>query len=162
MQWKGPDFRTFNFTFDLVSSSAEEAETLNKIIWWFKKYVHTPSKALDGVMVQPPLWNIKFVDGKDQVATIQNTNGITDPQIPGLNVSNVGNVGNKYLFQLKDCAITSFDVDYTSKGSSFHGPDASGNGNHAPTNVKLTISFTETAILTQEDFEATYPNRATN
>jgi len=113
-------------------------------------------------MVQPPLWNIKFVDGKDQVATIQNTNGITDPQIPGLNVSNVGNVGNKYLFQLKDCAITSFDVDYTSKGSSFHGPDASGNGNHAPTNVKLTISFTETAILTQEDFEATYPNRATN
>ncbi len=147
VQWKGPEFRTFTFTYDLVATSGLEAEKLNEIIWTFKKYVHTSSSAYEGSMRQPPLWNILFAD-----KTNESSNAITGAtQWPG----------NKFLFQLKDCAITSFEVDYTTKGNVFHRQGLDGQGFHAPNGVKLTFQFTETMVLTQKDYGNTYPNRVT-
>lgn len=147
VQWKGPEFRTFTFTYDLVATSGLEAEKLNEIIWTFKKYVHTSSSAYDGSMRQPPLWNILFAD-----KTNESSNAITGATTwPG----------NKFLFQLKDCAITSFEVDYTTKGNVFHRQGLDGQGFHAPNGVKLTFQFTETMVLTQKDYGDTYPNKVT-
>jgi hypothetical protein len=153
VQWKGPEIRTFTFSFELVASSGQEADDLNKIIWYFKKYMHTSGAYNDLTLPQPPLWNIKFVDagqfnsGKRQNLDVEDFSA---------------NPGNKYLFQLKDCAMTSFDVDYTAKGNAFHDGDIYKKGYHAPNGVRLTMAFTETSILTQGDFYESYPGIATN
>ena len=143
VQWKGPEIRTFSFTFELIASSGKEADIINRIIWTFKKFMHTPDSytSMTGLR-QPPLWNIKFVDA------VQNSGGSAA-------------AGNKYLFQLKDCAMSDFSVDYTNKGNAFHSTGLDGKGFHAPNGVKISISFTETSILTQEDFGQDYQEKAT-
>lgn len=159
VMWKGPEFRTFTFSFELVPSNGEESDSLNQIIWVFKKYMHTPSGFSEATLNQPPLWNVKFVDAKSKGnlgSTLANQNG-----------QKATNPGNPYLFQLKDCAMTSFDVDYTIKGNAFHMKDLKdGRGFHAPNGVKITIGLTETSILTQWDYGkdstgAYDPNNAT-
>lgn len=135
LMWKAPDFRQFTFTYELTAKNGAEAESLNQIIYWFKRYIHTPSNAGDIVLKQPPLWRIKFNSSIDTSTS-----------------------GNRFLFQVEDCAITAIDVDYTNKGIAFHRPDLDGDGEYAPNGVKLTISFTEMVILTQNSFGEAYPS----
>lgn len=138
--WNSPDFRTFSFSFDLVPVNGSEAEDLNQIIYWLKRYIHTPS-APDAITLDyPPLWDIEFVDS-------QNFSSQSKP--------------NKFLFKTSECAITNINVDYTAKGKVFHRVGEDNNGYHAPNGVKISISFMETKILTQKDFGDTYSNEAT-
>ena len=146
VQWRGPQLRHFDFTFECVPHSGAEADTLNQIIWTLKKYIHSPSGQFSPNLEQPPIWNIKFADRDNMEA--KETGGSSWP-------------ANKYLFELKNFAITNLRVDYTKFGSVFHSADSTGAGLHAPNGVELTISMMETEILTQADFSETYPNKAT-
>lgn len=139
MNWNAPDFRDFTFTFDLTPKSGKEAETLNKIIYYFKKYIHTPSGPRSITLEYPPLWDIHFVDRR----------------------SFASGEGNKFLFTTKECAVTNVSVDYTAKGKVFHSADENGLGEKAPNGVKLTVSFVETSILTQADFGEDYSDKVT-
>jgi len=132
LNWNAPDFRSFSFSWELVPSSGKEAEELNQIIYWLKRYIHTPSSSTDTTLDYPPLWDINFMDA---TTTAQE---------------------NKFLFKLKECAITNIAVDYTAKGNVFHRTGKDGLGHHAPNGVKLTVAFTETKILTQNDFGDSY------
>lgn len=132
LQWQSPEFRTFSFYWELLPTNADDSEELNKVIYNLKKYMHSPSGPGSFVLRQPPLWNIKILDKSK------------------LSVKD----GNRFLFQMKDCAITNIQVDYFDKGAIFHGVDAK--GGHAPNGVRLQISFTETSILTQNDFRGSY------
>lgn len=123
LNWQAPDFRSFSFTYDLIPHSAKESEELNKIIYYFKKYIHTPSAPGSITLQYPPLWDIHFVDK-----------------------ANMNGSGNKYLFKIMESAITEVSVDYTVNGNVFH------RDTKAPNGVKLSISFTENKILTQSDF----------
>ena len=147
VQWKGPELRRFDFTFDCVPHSGAEADVLNEIIWTLKKYVHTPTTtAFGAALEQPPIWNIKFADRDN------------------MEVNSAGTKvwpGNKYLFQLKNFAINNVRVDYTKFGNVFHNVDSKGAGHHAPNGVEITLSMIETEILIQKDFEDTYPDHVT-
>lgn len=137
-EYKGPELRSFTFSWDLVPTTGAEADALNKIIWTLKKYIHTPSSAFDGMLAQPPIWDIGFIDR-----------------------INSDRSANKYLFQLKDCAISSLDINYFANGRAFHGEGSDKTGFHAPNGVNITIQFTETTILTQNDFGQNYTDKAT-
>lgn len=134
LNWNAPDFRTFSFSWELMPMSGSESDDLNQIIYWLKRYIHTPSNRQAVTLDYPPLWDIHFVDAYAAKG-----------------------VGNKYLFTTKECAITDISVDYTAKGKAFHRVGKDGKGFHAPNGVTLSISFSETTILTQEDFGTTYP-----
>lgn len=137
LNWQTPDFRSFSFTWDLVPTAGQEAEDLNQIIYWLKRYIHTPSAPSEITLQYPPLWDIHFVDSS--------AGSIND------------GIGNKFLFTTKECAITNISVDYTSKGNVFHRTGTDGKGHHAPNGIRLSIQFTETSILTQSDFGTAYP-----
>jgi hypothetical protein len=139
LNWKAPDFRSFSFNWLLVPNSAEEAETLNEILYWMKRYIHTPSAPDSATLKYPPLWDIKFVD----------STGINSKK------------GNKFLFETKKCAITDITIDYNSIGNAYHRANKDGLGHHAPNGIKLTVSFTETVIITQNDYKSSYTNIAT-
>lgn len=139
LNWKSPDFRSFSFTWELVPSSGKEAEILNQVLYWLKRYIHTPSDPSDITLKFPPLWDIIFVDSQ------------------GLN----GNAGNKFLFRAKQCAITDINVEYNTKGNAYHRVGEDGQGYQAPNGIKLSISFTETTILTQKDFGDSYSDNST-
>lgn len=135
LNWSAPDFRSFTFTWELTPSSGKEAEELNQIIYWVKRYIHSPSDSNDITLKYPPLWNIRFIDAQSDKRN-----------------------GNKFLFKTDQCAITNVSVDYTAKGNVFHRVGEDGQGFHAPNGIRLSISFTETKILTQSDFDISgYP-----
>lgn len=140
----GHDLRTFQFTWDLVSTSDTEADVLNETLFYIKKMIHSPSPNDAPALTNPPLWNIQIVHKQ---GTKPNDGGLFT-QVPA------GFGPNKYLFNLKSCAVTDVSIDYTSKGLAFHKTGSSGTGTHAPVSVRLTISFTETTINTQEQFVA--------
>lgn len=142
LNWKAPDFRSFSFSWELVPSSAEEAESLNEIIYWMKRYIHSPSGPTESTLKYPPLWDIQFVDSRGG--------------------SGVGNKqANKFLFETKECAITDISIDYNAFGNAYHRGDENGIGYHAPNGIKLSISFTETRIITQTDYGDSYKHKST-
>ena len=55
---------------------------------------------------------------------------------------------SKYLFDIKNSVLTSFDVDYHGQGGDFYHDI---NGVKAPVGVKLSMSFLETSIMARED-----------
>lgn len=140
LNWKSPDFRSFSFSWNLVPSSGKESESLNQIIYWMKRFIHTPSAPNASTLKYPPLWDVNFVDN---TGLNPNTNG------------------NKFLFKMKECAITSISVDYNGNGNSYHRMGIDEQGFQAPNGIKLTIGLTETKILTQHDFNTGYSDKPT-
>ena len=138
LNWNAPDFRSFTFTYELTPANGEEAESLNEIIYWLKRFIHTPSAPGSATLLYPPLWDIHFIDA----------------------TAGDGKSPNKFLFKTEECAITGVSVDYLAKGRVFHRTGEDGKGYHAPNGVKISIAFTETKILTQNDFGNTYSSNS--
>ena len=138
LNWNAPDFRSFTFTYELTPANGEEAESLNEIIYWLKRFIHTPSAPGSATLLYPPLWDIYFIDA----------------------TAGDGKSPNKFLFKTEECAITGVSVDYLAKGRVFHRTGEDGKGYHAPNGVKISIAFTETKILTQNDFGNTYSSNS--
>lgn len=89
--FQGPQLRPFNFTFKMSPRNSEEAQTVKKIINFFKKNMAT--KKDNFIFLKAPrVFKIKYVYG----ATFQ--------EHPGMNL-------------IKMCALTNCSVDYTPLGT---------------------------------------------
>lgn len=128
LEWRGPQQRTFSFTWDLNPNSHDEAKKMQEVVKTFKVNMHTRTAAYgenDSIMLQqPPLWTLEFMRKTD-------------------------NKENDFLFKVGHSALTSLDIEYTPHGHAFH-------FDGAPLGIKIHAQFTETLILTQQDFNQNY------
>lgn len=96
MEWRGPQQRTFSFTWDLKPLNNEDSDSIQRILWNFKRCMHTTSPVYSQFSLQQPyLWNMKFC--------IKNENS-----------------ENPFLFKVRDAALTSLDIENTPHGHAFH------------------------------------------
>lgn len=133
--YSGPNFRTFSFDWVLSPASKEEAQSINKIIWYFKKYMHTASGIDDMFFAYPGFCTIKFMD-KD-----------------GKNIP--------YLFGMKECAITRVNVQYERKFHTDGAPVAVRlSVDFLETALFTQNDFSDSYIQDQIDFDVDVSNKS--
>ena len=124
--FQGISFRAFQFEFSLRARSENEIEEIHKIVQNFRAY-SKPSfegeKGSSTVFKYPHEFRIEFLTK---------------------NGSNDSYETNKYLPEIKYCVCTNV-------GSNFGGDVWRTFRGGAPTEVKLTLDFQETELITQED-----------
>lgn len=120
----GVEFRTFQFSFQLMAKNPEESESIRQIIKFFKKHMHPSIK---GGAAGSGRW---LLYPKNFDITM---NAPID--------------GNIHMFEIKTSALKSVEVDYAGSGT----PSFFNAG--APVDVRLDLQFQELTWLTQEDFE---------
>lgn len=92
LTYEGSNIRQFELTFQLVASSAKEAETIRTIEHTFRKYMYAKREG-DFALKYPPLFRVKFMKGKKV---------------------------NKFLPFLIDSYLTSMNATYNSDGNMYH------------------------------------------
>lgn len=129
LMYDSPSFRTFSFSWILSPKNADEADDINKLIWYLKRSMHP--KTLGESAEESMIWMCPdFLDFKF----------ILDGGTPGM--------ANTWLPLLKRSAITNVSVNYETK---FHG-SSKGHSAGSPAATSLTIDLLETVLLTQSDF----------
>lgn len=126
MIYRGSHFRTFSLEFLFTPVSGVEAETVREIIHLFKFFaaptvgigVATVKEAM--FLTPPALFQVKFMKN---------------------------NAENKNLPKYTDCVLDDISVDYAPNGFAVHTPDALGQGDGAPIQTHLTLTFQEVEIL---------------
>ena len=115
----GPQLRSFGFTFKFSPRSAKEAKTLIKVIRFFKQGMAAQKKD-NGLFLQAPYtWVLEYLHkGRS----------------------------HKYLNQFKECAMQSFNVNYTPDGNYFTFRDGE------ITAYKLTMGFGELEPIFANDY----------
>jgi hypothetical protein len=111
-------FRSHSFSYDFVPRNFEEQNSLNDIIFMFKTAMLPDYVKGNHFFKYPAKFDIKLTDD------------------------------SKYLFDIKNSVLTSFDVDYHGQGGDFYHDI---NGIKAPVGVKISMSFLETSIMARED-----------
>lgn len=93
--YRSPDFRSFNFSYKLMPTNKQEAETIRLIGKEFKLGMHPSFAAAfeDNVFKYPDVWRI------------------TIPQ-------------DKYLFKMLTCALTNMNINFHSEGTKSYFRDA--------------------------------------
>jgi hypothetical protein len=92
LTYEGANIRQFELSFQLVASSAKEAETIRVIEHTFRKYMYAKKEG-DFALKYPPLFRVKFMKGKKV---------------------------NKFLPFLFDSYLTGLNVTYNSDGNMYH------------------------------------------
>lgn len=98
--FQGPTLRPFNFTYKLSPRSPEEAKRALMIIRMFKQSMAVQRTTTNLFLQSPNLYRLSFVDGR------RNTNA-----------NEGGDNPHKYLPRIKECALLSFNVNYTPDGT---------------------------------------------
>ena len=145
--YQGPGgFRIFNYSFVMSPESQAEAETIAKIVHYFKYYMHPgipssdPSKANINSSV-----TLSYPEEFKITARVKN-------------VSDAGTTGEplsarvKPLFKIDHCFLESLSVDYSTSG----GPVFIVDGITAPATTSLTLQFKETVLMTKEKIREGY------
>ena len=112
MLYKQPNFKRFNFSWTLAPKNQQESQNLNDIVKEFKNNMLPSSEG-------------NFFGTSNQ---LKYPNVVTPSFQPN----------SKYLFNFKDCAIESVNVDYTGAGI-----PAFFKNSQAPAEIKLRISLIE-------------------
>lgn len=136
------DFRTFEFTFNLMARNREESETIRKIIKILKYGMHPSAQSLEIPSVNIPL-----------------SGGLATPTLSGKIFWNYPNVFDvylatpslRYMFNISRSVLEDVEVNYT-------GSDAATffKGTGAPVHIELTLRFKETEVLTKERIKEDY------
>ena len=92
LTYEGANIRQFELSFQLVASSAKEAETIRVIEHTFRKYMYAKKEG-DFALKYPPLFRVKFMKGKEV---------------------------NKFLPFLFDSYLTGLNATYNSDGNMYH------------------------------------------
>ena len=87
--FKGPQLRTFNFSFTLAARSSDEADEIIKIIRFFKQGMKPIRTKSNLFLKTPHIFGIEYLHEGDK---------------------------HKFLNNFRQCALTSFNTDYTSHG----------------------------------------------
>ena len=120
----GPDFRSFQYSFDFWPRSQAELDAANNIILLFKYHSHPDlelSKSGGRMFFVPSEFEIHYLHMGKQ---------------------------NQYMNKISKCVCTSVDVDYGPEGE-FKTFVADGRG-AAPVHYKLTLGFTELELMTKD------------
>ena len=135
MIYNGPSgMRNFQFDFSFYPRNENEADEVIQIINQFR-FHQAPEIAVDGggAFLRPPSeFDIEF-----------HYNGTANPNIP----------------KISTCVLTSLNVDY-SPGGPFTAYEVPGDdtprvgGTGTPTAIRLTLSFTETEMMTKENYKS--------
>jgi len=135
--FKGVNQRSFTFEFNFTPQNFEEAKDTYNIIKMFKKHAMPELDDSKRFLSYPSLFEITYF-------------------------SQLG-VQNKFVNKLKPCVITAINVDYSGGGtystfedSSFIDIDGKTVDGAPPTNVKLSLTFSETSLLTRGDIDEGY------
>ena len=122
--------RAFNYTYNLTARNKEEVEDINKIITLFKYHMH-------------PSLNFDVAGGRYF-------------QVPSefeIHYAYQGQINN-YLNKISRCVLTGCEVTYGGdQFSTFRQFDGDG---AAPVQITMTLSFTETEIMTKETIAQGY------
>jgi len=121
--------RQFSYTFNLIARNKGEAEDINKIIKFFKFHMHPELDMANGgrYFRSPSEFEIHYAYNDQK---------------------------NNYLHELSRCVCESVEVDYGGGDfQSFRQFDGEG---AAPVNVSLTLTFTETTVLTKQQIADNY------
>ena len=112
--------RTFDFEFEFIPKSRKEVEEVYSIIRTFKRY-SLPARSYGGRFLDYPAeFRLSFVN--------------TDKE-------------NLYLSRMARCALTSINIKYGTNPFTTFRPDEEG---AAPTQITMSLSFSEMEILTQD------------
>jgi len=116
--------RQFSYTFSLMARNKQEAQTIQKIIKFFKFHMHPELDAASGgrFFRVPSEFEIHYAYNDQK---------------------------NNYLHELSRCVCNSVEVDYG--GGDFQTFRQFDNEGAAPVNISLTLAFTETTVLTKRE-----------
>jgi len=120
MAFQSVPFRSFNFEFDFAPKNKKEVEMINKIMQLFKFHM-MPDISNEKFLITPSEFQIMYM--------------YTDK-------------ANMYLPKISRCVLTDMSIDYSPDGV-FHTFKADDKG-AMPVISKMTLSFTETEIMTKE------------
>ena len=129
--FNGIEFRTFSFEFAFAPSSEAEGEEIDSIINMFRK--HSRPNFVDGVMGEglytfPNEFSIDFL--------MNGLGGVFHP--------------NRYIPSIYNCVCTNVSTNYSPEGFWVALRDG------RPVSYSLSLSFTETKKITQEDITSGY------
>jgi hypothetical protein len=116
--------RQFSYTFSLMARNKQEAQTIQKIIKFFKFHMHPELDTSSGgrFFRVPSEFEIHYAYNDQK---------------------------NNYLHELSRCVCNSVEVDYG--GGDFQTFRQFDNEGAAPVNISLTLAFTETTVLTKRE-----------
>jgi len=116
--------RQFSYTFSLMARNKQEAQTIQKIIKFFKFHMHPELDTSSGgrFFRVPSEFEIHYAYNDQK---------------------------NNYLHELSRCVCNSVEVDYG--GGDFQTFRQFDNEGAAPVNVSLSLAFTETTVLTKRE-----------
>ena len=121
--------RQFSYTFNLIARNRQEAQTIQKIIKFFKFHMHPElDEATGGRYFRVPSeFEIHYAYNDQK---------------------------NNYLYELSRCVCNSVEVDYGGDNfQTFRQFDGEG---AAPVNISMTLTFTETTVLTKTQIAEGY------
>ena len=145
--YQGPGgFRVFNYTFVMSPESQTEAETIAKIVHYFKYYMHPgiPSNDPSTANINSSI-TLSYPEEFRITARVKN---VDDPGTSGEPMS----ARVKPLFKIDHCFLESLSVDYSTSG----GPVFIVDGITAPATTSLTLQFKETVLMTKEKIREGY------
>ena len=122
--------RAFNYTFNLTARNKDEVEDINKIITLFKYHMH-PSLSFD----------------------VAGGRYFKVPSEFEIHYAYQGQLNN-YLNKISRCVLTGCEVNYG--GEEFTTFRQFDNDGAAPVQISMTLSFTETEIMTKETIAEGY------
>jgi len=123
----GPKLRSFNYQIKMSPRNKEDAKRIRQIIKFFKKGM-APQRAQTNTtgffLGAPNVFSIKFYSGNTEL---------------------------KSIGQIKMCALTSFNVDYTPDGSyaSINDPEAGGS---QPVSTNISLTFSELTPVYEDNY----------
>ena len=124
--FNGPQLRSFNYNYRFTPREPKEADKVKQIIRFFKKQM-APKRSNSRIFLKSPnVWKLKY--------TYKNG----DP--------------HPFLNNIKICALTGFNVDYTPDGSYATYEDDGGRGDGSMTSYQVGLSFKEITPIYNDDF----------
>ena len=128
--FKGVGHRDFSYTYNLTARNKEEVEDINKIITLFKYHMH-PSLSFD----------------------VAGGRYFKVPSEFEIHYAYQGQLNN-YLNKISRCVLTGCEIQYG--GDEFTTFRQFDNDGAAPVQISMTLSFTETEIMTKETIAQGY------
>ena len=146
--YQGPGgFRVFNYSFVMSPESQAEAETIAKIVQYFKYYMHPGIPQSGTVGTGGNINSSLTLSYPEEFKIFARVKG--GGQDAGVKGSPRGSMTVRPLFKIDHCFLESLSVDYSTSG----GPAFIVDGITAPATTSLTLQFKETVLMTKEKIE---------
>ena len=158
VMYTGPGgFRTFSYNFVMVGRNKDEADTIAKIVRFFKYHMHPGLGSTD--TTETVVAGRTHTSGGEQATKIGSSLTLTYPaeweiqiRVNGKSKQQMGwETESPVLFRIDKCFLESCNVDYSSGGTPAFFADSG-----KPQTTSLALQFKETSIMTKEMIQQGY------